>query len=568
MNPTTPSPGVSPLTENEISRHVEMTHTRYHRHTLVLILLLSVLLRVAIAFYYGDVVDAPPLLTDQRSYHWLGAQIAAGEGYTFPTPWYPFTPASTPTAHWSFLYPLFVAGVYTLFGVHPLAARLAQAVFGGLLLPWMVYRLTSTLFRQHIDAKTPGRQDGTTRDTQALAWSHARSPEPWRFLPLVAALWAAVYPYFALYSATIMTESFYITALLWSLDLALQMGRLLRARARVPWPLTFQLGLSLGIAAVLRQSILPWVPVLCLWLAWQALGARGPQWDRASGEGGSTHPAPERARKTASNSASVVLALRRLGPVVAAGLILIACILPWTVRNYRVYGEFLLLNSNTGYAMYSAQHPLHGTRFREFDAAPLPEDLGPLRAAGNEAQLDRALMQRAIGFVLDDPGRYLLLSLSRVRAYFEFWPTPDTTLVHNIGRVGSFGIALPFMLYGIGLALGQARSAAGHRPSAGAERQAAPNPAPASSTQAGRTAGQAPGKAGRPAQLAASELGLLLGFIAFYSALHIFTWAMVRYRLPVDAVALPFAALAVVDLASRLLALLPLKRGQSPDLHP
>ena len=129
-------------------------------------------------------------------------------------------------------------------------------------------------------------------------------------------------------------------------------------------------------------------------------------------------------------------------------------------------------------------------------------------------------------------------------------------------------VQLTLTAFLIGLALGQARSAAGHRPSAGAERQAAPNPAPASSTQAGRTAGQAPGKAGRPAQLAASELGLLLGFIAFYSALHIFTWAMVRYRLPVDAVALPFAALAVVDLASRLFALLPQKRGQSPDLHP
>jgi hypothetical protein len=34
-------------------------------------------------------------------------------------------------------------------------------------------------------------------------------------------------------------------------------------------------------------------------------------------------------------------------------------------------------------------------------------------------------------------------------------------------------------------------------------------------------------------------------FIIFYSLLHIFTWAMPRYRLPVDAVAMPFAALAL-----------------------
>jgi hypothetical protein len=36
--------------------------------------------------------------------------------------------------------------------------------------------------------------------------------------------------------------------------------------------------------------------------------------------------------------------------------------------------------------------------------------------------------------------------------------------------------------------------------------------------------------------------------MAFYSLLHILTWAMPRYRLPVDAVALPFAALALVEL--------------------
>jgi hypothetical protein len=41
-------------------------------------------------------------------------------------------------------------------------------------------------------------------------------------------------------------------------------------------------------------------------------------------------------------------------------------------------------------------------------------------------------------------------------------------------------------------------------------------------------------------------------FMAFYSMLHVLTWAMSRYRLPVDAVALPFAALALLDVAQRL----------------
>jgi hypothetical protein len=171
-----------------------------------------------------------------------------------------------------------------------------------------------------------------------------------------------------------------------------------------------------------------------------------------------------------------------------------------------VYGEFLLLNSNAGYAMYSAQHPMHGTQFHEFDAAPLPEGWW----GRPEPELDRLLMQQGIQFVLDEPGRYLLLSLSRVRAFFEFWPTPDTTLLHNVGRTGSFGLFLPFLLYGLVLALRNPRFLK-------------PN-------------------------------GLLFLFAAFYTLLHLLTWAMVRYRLAVDAALIPLTAWGMVDLVRRVRA--------------
>ncbi|MCB0004638.1 MAG: hypothetical protein KDH86_19005, partial [Anaerolineae bacterium] len=47
---------------------------------------------------------------------------------------------------------------------------------------------------------------------------------------------------------------------------------------------------------------------------------------------------------------------------------------------------------------------------------------------------------------------------------------------------------------------------------------------------------------------------LLYLFIGFYSLLHIMTWAMTRYRLPVDAVLLLFAALGMAELATKLAA--------------
>jgi hypothetical protein len=194
--------------------------------------------------------------------------------------------------------------------------------------------------------------------------------------------------------------------------------------------------------------------------------------------------------------------------------VLVISIVPFTLRNTAAYGQFLLLNSNAGYAMFSAQHPMHGTEFREFDAAPIPDEL----VGQNEAQLDKELMQRGIGFVLAEPGRYLMLSLSRVVDYFEFWPTPDTALLNNVGRVGSIGLLLPFMLIGLWLALrhGGPRSMGGWR------------------------------------AFAQSPLALISLFMLVYSVLHIFTWAMPRYRLPVDAVALPLAALAIASVVNWL----------------
>ncbi len=430
---------------------------KHNRLPLAIVLAISVLIRLAIALYLGDSIDAPQPASDQVSYDAVAQRLLEGKGFSFERRWYPFISADTPTAFWSFLYPLFLAAVYALAGPHPLAARLVQAVLGGILLPWLLYRLTRRL-QQPDDADPPP------------AASH------WRWAPLVAAALAAGYGYFALYAAMLMTETYYIAALLWSLERALALGARLRRGERVPWGLTLTFGLSLVLATLLRQSFLPWVPVLFLWLLWQA-------------------------RRRISWTA--------LRPLVASGLLLLLGIAPWTLRNYAVYGRFLLLNSNTGYAMYSAQHPIHGDRFDEYAAAPLPDDL----LGENEAEWDRDLLRRGIGFVLDDPPRYLRLSLSRVRAYFEFWPTADSTTLNNIGSLLSFGLFLPFMLYGLWL---------------GARRH----------------------KAGLPPLRGRSLLYL---FLLVYSIVHIMTWAMVRYRLPVDAVLLVFAALAVTDLGQRIL---------------
>jgi hypothetical protein len=43
--------------------------------------------------------------------------------------------------------------------------------------------------------------------------------------------------------------------------------------------------------------------------------------------------------------------------------------------------------------------------------------------------------------------------------------------------------------------------------------------------------------------------------MSVYTLIHVLTWTLIRYRLPVDAILVIFAGLALVDLASRVPAL-------------
>lgn len=418
---------------------MHIRHSTFHiRHAtwLIAILLLSVLLRVGVALLMGDQVVELPGIQDQISYHALALRLLSGHGYSFDAGWYPFTPANTPTAHWSFAYPLYLAGVYGLFGIHPLAARLIQAAFVGVATCLLIYSLTRRVF---------GTQVG-----------------------LVAAGIAAVYTYFVYYSAALMTESFFMVAALASLEMAYRLAEKPSVARAV------LLGLCLGLAALLRQAILPFVPVLFAWLLWTNV---------------------RRIKR---------LSARTLAFVLIAGTVLIACIAPFTIRNYRVYGRFLLLNSNAGYAFYSSNNPALGSYWlSENSVAPIPADL----QGRNEAEIDSALMRRGIGFILADPGRYARLTLSRVKEYFKFWPSPDSSLVSNLQRPLSFGLLLPLTLYGLYLARRQLR-----------------------------------------------QWALPLLFFAVTAATYLLSWPTARYRVPTDACLMPLAALALNDLYTRLLA--------------
>ncbi len=431
------------------------------------ILLLATILRVSAALLHGNSLVGLPGIYDQISYDGLARRVLDGYGFSFARTWWPITPAGEPTAHWSYLYTLYIAAVYTIFGPQPLVARLIQAVIVGLLHSWLVWRVG-----RHIFGPAVG---------------------------LVAAASSAVYLYFVYYTGALLTETFYIIGILWTFDSALGLvaaTATAQAQDEQPAPNWWRwgmLGLAIGVTALLRQLFLLFVPFLFLWLWWRL---RAP-----------------RVTNTVRLHRPATLPL--LKGLLLTTSIIVLCILPWTIRNYRVFGTVTPLNTNAGYAFFWGNHPIYGTQFVGIlpDDGPDYRDLIPAELRHlNEAELDRALLKVGIGFVVADPVRYVRLSLSRTREYFKFWPAPASGLVSNLARVGSFGIFLPWMLYGLWVA----------------SKNAWQNDDP---QQRG-------------------GFWLLVLFITIYTGIHLLTWALIRYRLPVDAILLIFAAVGLVQLGN------------------
>jgi 4-amino-4-deoxy-L-arabinose transferase-like glycosyltransferase len=277
---------------------------------------------------------------------------------------------------------------------------------------------------------------------------------------LAAAALTAGYAYFIFFDAALMTQSTYIVALLAAVDQAL----LLRERPSATGSVV--LGLALGTGTLLRQTLLLFAPVLLGWAA-------------------RPRDATIRWRGALLSAATIVL-------IVA----------PWTAYNWITFDDFLLLNSNGGFFLYSSNHPSQGVRFDPNLVAPLPESLAGLP----EPALDRALYREAVKNVAGDPMRFLRLSLSRVPHYYQLLPSADSDWISNAARLCSFTLYLPFMLAGLVLS--------------------------------------------RPRWRLCLPIYL---YLCFDAALHLASWAAPRYRLPSDALAMVFAGLAVSRAVQRIL---------------
>ena len=222
----------------------------------------------------------------------------------------------------------------------------------------------------------------------------------------------------------------------------------------------------MGFAVLLRQTALFLLPIFLLWLLWELRGKM------------------------------------RLWHVLIPILLVVLFIVPWTVRNYKVFDQFLLLNSNSGYALYASNNPNLGKKWdSEKVVVPIPDEL----TGFNEAELDRALLKQAIQFVIEDPVRYLILTFSKAPEFFKFWPSSQSSTASNISRVISFGLFLPFMVWGLASSIANWK-----------------------------------------------KYLILYLFALSHTALYLLSWPAPRYRLPVDAVMIIFAGFALNNLVNRI----------------
>jgi len=434
------------------------------KKVLIGILAVSVLLRVITGIvFFGNEIQALPGTFDEVSYHNLALRVMDGHGFSFGERWWPGTAANEPTAHWSYIYTLYLVVVYSSLGPSPLIARILQAIIVGVVMPWLLYRLSFRLFAPS------ARGEGMFTVTPHLQRAQR--------IALLAAASGAVYIYFFYYTASLITEGFYITGILWSFDTAVSIVQSQKVSTK-HWAV---LGLAMGITVLLRQLFLLFLPFLLLWMWW----AKRP----------------------------------RLTNFILPVAMVVLMVIPWTIRNYIAFDQIVPLNTNSGFAFFWGNHPRYGTKFIPILPSGeyyrmIPQELQ--EQGLNEAQMDSALLSEAFKIITADPGRYLLLSLSRIPTYFKFWPSGESGMVSNISRVGSFGLFLPFMLYGLFLSLKQ--SFASWR-----ERLASP-------------------------------FTLMFLFMLVYTGIHILTWTLIRYRLPVDAILLIFAGYGLLDIGERVMA--------------
>jgi hypothetical protein len=262
------------------------------------------------------------------------------------------------------LYPAFLASIYLVSGSgfgRFLTARIAQAVLLGAPLAPLTY-----LTARRLLAVPTTDAPRTERASRWAAWV------------------IAAYPMLLLFPLGLGTENLFFLLLLASV---LSLLRTTDAALTFDFLLS---GFLLGLTALTRSVILPFAGLAVLWVWLGPLSRRSPGAQRG-------------------------IRLLSMGDLRGAALVAVALtftILPWVIRNSLLYVRPTGIENSLGYNLYVGYHPLSTGTFTfgpSLDLVPILDD----------SVRDRIGIEKAIGFIRADPGRFWPLALSRLGHFFR-----------------------------------------------------------------------------------------------------------------------------------------------------
>jgi len=211
----------------------------------------------------------------------------------------------------------------------------------------------------------------------------------------IAAAIAALHPVMAFLPSAIYTENL----LIFFIVLALLMAyRGLERPGRARWAAA---GALLGIALLIRPNLVAMLPGLALGFAF-AMARTGRSW---------------------------------IGPALATGLALVLAVLPWTVRNHRVYGHWFFICTGGGRQFYYGNNPdATGTTWFHPDVNPaLQTELDRLPDA---FERDRYLYRKGWEFIREHPAHAARLYLTELGNLWALYPeTVTRTLMNRWSRI-------------------------------------------------------------------------------------------------------------------------------------
>ncbi|HZQ08738.1 MAG TPA: glycosyltransferase family 39 protein [Anaerolineae bacterium] len=415
---------MSPLPPSSIIRRPSSVGVR-----LSVLLLFALLLRLAFLFFAG--VNAP-LTGDELAYQQIAENVASGRGL-FQTN-NPFFPGQTLYAWQAPLYPLALGLLYEIFGNHILIGKLFGILVSTATV-FIVYDLTRRVFRFPIIA-------GKTDESRAHQIAFA------------AALLVAIYPGFLTNAHLLLSETQFIFFLMLACDLVA--WALERGKNWQQWILFAAGGAAWGLATLTRGLTLYFTPLFALWIGYilfrRRRGVRSsasPQFADASAN-----------RETYMNASASPLPRAFLSAFLffaATALIL----LPYSIRNYTVFGQFVLLETKGGVNLWLGNSPYTPNNFiRNVWKTGVREPMLNALPHGELAQ-DRAGYALALNYIRSEP----LTFLARMPIKFaDFWgfernlidnaqETADGDGWHSISKLASDLFALVVyifvMLWGI-----------------------------------------------------------------------------------------------------------------------